>query len=267
MYWLDIFRFIDSNEIEIKYAGRYGARGERRAPRTKITPEQIARQNQKNRVKRMRRIIKANFEAGDHWVTLKYPAGTRKGIEEVRKDLRLFIQRLRRAYKKKDEELKFIYRIEIGAQGGIHIHMVLNRSRGDPASDLMIQKAWKEGRVNFQSLYEDGSFIKLAEYITKEPTEEVNHQMCLFCEEDKAELIKYSTSRNLIRPVPERKIYRRRTVRKILQEGPTPSKGYYIDQSSIVQGVNPFTGCSYLQYTEIKIKDGPPGKKGRKEDV
>ena len=263
MYWIDTYRFDDSNEIEIKYAGRYGARGEKRAPRIKATPEQIAQQNQRNRAKNMRRVIKANFKVNDHWCTLKYPAGTRKPIEEVKHDLRLFLQRLRRAYKKKGEDLKFIYRIEIGALGGIHVHTIINRSRGEPASDILIKNAWKVGAVNFQNLYEDGGWEKLADYITKPPNEEQSEQLSLFTEEEQEELVKYSSSRNLIRPQPERKYYRRRTVKKILEEGPRPSEGYVIDKESIRQGVNPYTGRSYLQYTELKIKD-PPDRGGKR---
>ena len=269
MYWKDTFSFDDSNEIEIKFAGRYGAKGEKRAPKIKASPEQIAAQNQRNRAKNMRRVIKANFKVNDHWCTLKYPAGTRKSIEDVKKDLRLFLQRLRRAYAKKGEEVKFIYRIEIGARGGIHIHIIINRSRGEPASDIIIKNAWKVGAVNFENLYAEGGWEKLADYITKPPNEEQSEQLSLFPVEEQEDLVKYSSSRNLIRPKPERKYYTRRTVKKLLEEGPQPSKGYIIDKESIRQGVNPYTGRSYLYYTEIKIKSEPPdrGEKRRKNYV
>ena len=256
MYRLDIYRFSKSNEYEYKYAGKYGAKGEGRRPRRKPTPEQIRRQNQLNREKNMRRLIKANFRPYDLWSTLKYPRGTRKSVKEVKKDLKNFLDTMRRGYRKQGEELKFIYRMEIGERGGIHIHILVNRIRGQTGTDLLLTNAWKPGRVHFESIRSTGDYRQLANYIVKQPNEEEQGQMRMFEEKEKAGLIRYSSSRNLIRPRPERKIYSRRTVRKLIEEGPTPISGYYIDRDSIRQGVNPYTGMSYYQYTECRLDTG-----------
>ncbi|MBP3617908.1 MAG: hypothetical protein J6J38_07715 [Lachnospiraceae bacterium] len=253
-FWKDVFRLPGSNEYEIKFAGNYGAKGEKRALRVKPTPEQIRKQNQRNREKKMRRLIKANFSEGDIWATLKYPAGTRKETDEVKKDIRKFLEKVRKLYKDSGTELKFILRMEIGARGGIHIHILMNRMKD---VDLKIQKAWKQGRVNFSNVYSAGGYQALAEYIVKEPDTQSIRQMALFVpEEEQKEYCKYSTSRNLIRPVPERTVYAHRTVRKLVEEGPTPTPGYYIDRDSIVYGVNRFTGMSYLYYTEYELDGG-----------
>lgn len=250
MYWRDTYRLRNTIEYEYKWAGNYGAGGETRAKKRKATPEQVKKQNQLNKEKKMRRLIMANFEEGDYWCTLKYTKGTRKETEEVKKDLKKFIETLRRNYRKYDTTFKFIYRIEIGKQGGIHIHMVLPRIRGQD-TDKLIQKAWKNGRVNFATL-DSGPYDALAEYITKPPDSESMKQMSFIPQEDRSNYIKYSTSRNLVRPVPERKVYSRRTVRRLLRDGPKPTPGYYIDKNSIVQGINQFTGMSYLHYREIR---------------
>ena len=241
--------FDNSIETDIVYAGRYGAKGEKRAPRRKATPEQVKRQNQRNKEIRMRRLIKANFREGDLWVTLKYQAGTRKEVKEVQADLSRFLRKLRTEYKKLHVTLKFIYRIELGRQGGIHTHLLVNRVLD---ADRIIQRLWTRGRVNWTSTYECGGFKSLAEYIVKEP-EEIEGQMSLFDEPDRGKLIKYSSSRNLVRPEPVKKEYSRRTVRKILRDGPKPHEGFYIDKDSVVIGVNPYTGYSYIHYTEIRI--------------
>ena len=60
-YWHDIYSFSRSIEHEFKFAGRYGAKGEKRAKKEKATPEQIAKQNLRNKETRMRRLMKANF--------------------------------------------------------------------------------------------------------------------------------------------------------------------------------------------------------------
>lgn len=258
-YCKDVWRFRNSIEYEYKYAGRYGAKGEKRAKRVKATPEQIKKQNQCNREKRMRRLIKKNFRKNDLWNTLKYPKGTRKPLAEVMKDLSKFNAVMRRIYKKMGEPYKFVYRIEIGEQGGIHIHILINRSRKRPDTDVLIQENWKHGRVYFSNIYEAGGYKDLAEYITKLPDEEVKEQMNLFNEEEQKILVKYSTSRNLIRPEPERKEYENWTVRKLIEEGPKPTQGYYIDKESIHSGVNRFTGMSYLYYTEVLISPDQEG--------
>ncbi|SFA87954.1 hypothetical protein SAMN05216249_10474 [Acetitomaculum ruminis DSM 5522] len=256
MYWKDTWTFKESVEYEFKWAGQYGAKGEKRQKKLKATPDQIKKQNQYQKEKKIRRLIKANFKEHDFWCCLKYPKGTRKPLDEVKKDLAKFLRRLRRDYKKKDNDLKFIYRVEIGSRGGIHIHFLCNRTKGDPATDIIIQSAWEYGRVNFQTLYDSGGYDNLAKYIVKKPNDEQDEQMSMFPEEEKKELVKYSSSRNLIRPEPERKIYKRWTLKKVINEGIKPREGYYIDKDSIVQGVNPYTGFSYLQYTEVKIKSG-----------
>lgn len=254
-YWKDIWVFPNSIEYEYKFAGNYGAKGEKRAERKKATPEQIKKQNQTNKEKRMRRVIKANFLSEDYWMTLKYPEGTRKKIEEVKKEFKKFLDDMRKAYKKRSELFKFIYRMEIGKHGGIHIHILLNRIDGKPHTDLLAKKLWPHGSINYETLYEFGGYKKLANYIVKPPDEEECEQLSLFDEEDQKQFIRYSCSRNLVRPEPDRKVYRRWTVKRLIEEGPKPTPGYYIDKDSIVTGVNKYTGMSYLQYTECLIDE------------
>lgn len=238
------WEFLNSIEFEFSYKGKYGAKGEKRCKRTKKTPEQVKKQNALNRKNYVRRLIKKNFYPGDYWITLKYPQGTRKPLEDVKKDMSNFLDCMRRAYRRQEDELKYIYRIEVGKRGGIHIHIILNRVRGKPGTDILVERYWKSGRPNFQLLYEDGGFDQLASYLTKEPEQS----------EDAIKTRAYVPSRNLEKPVPEKKTYLRRTVEKLIEEGPEPTPGFYIDKSSIVSGVNVYTGMSYLHYTEIRVK-------------
>lgn len=252
-YQENMWEFEDSIEHEIHFMGRYGAKGEKRAARIHATPEQIRKQNQVQREKRLRRTIKANFQKNDLWLTLKYPAGTKKTIDEVKHDLRNFLSRLKRRYKKHDEELKFIYRIEIGSRGGVHCHMIVNRIR-DTQTDVLIQDAWTEGRVNYESLYDQGGFDDLAKYLVKEPKPGAAEETEKLSPEDRKKIFAYSSSRNLIRPIPKKKYFKRRTLRKMIEAGITPRAGFYIVKDTVRGGINPFTGTSWLSYTEEKIK-------------
>lgn len=255
MFWRDQWTFANSIEYEYKFAGKYGAKGEKRAKKKKATPEQVRKQNQRNKEKKMRRLIKANFCTADYWVTLKYPKGTRKPMEEVKKDLREFLGKMRGRYKRRNQMFKFIYRIEIGERGGIHIHIIINRIDGTPETDLLIRECWCSHIVNYTTLYETGGYEELAGYIVKEPEEPQQEQLSLFDEEERKHLVKYSSSRNLVRPEPERKVYFRRTMEKIIKEGPEPTPGFWIDRDSVYTGINPYTGMSYLHYTEYRIHE------------
>ena len=235
MYWKDMWHFKNSIEYEFKYKGKYGAKGEKRAKRKRATPEQIKIQNQRNREKNVRRLIKANFGENDYWITLKYPKGTRLKIEDVKKHMKKFLDKTRKDYRKRNESFRFMYRMEIGKRGGIHIHILLNRITD---ADLIIKKNWEQGMTDFTLAYEAGGFRRLAEYLVKPPIDGTDPE---------GKAARYHPSRNLVRPQRERKEYTHWTVRRLIHEGPTPTPGFYIVPDSIVTGVNPYTGMSYGQ--------------------
>ena len=259
MYEMKCFRFRNSNEYEFKLAGRYGAKGEKRAKRRKATPEQVNRQNQWNRETKVRRLIKANFCEGDLWMTLKYPKGIRKPFDEVKEDMRRFREELRKEYKKRGQDFKWINRIEIGARGGIHAHMIANRIREGPGTDVVAQQIWERiagGRINYTNLYAAGGYKDLAKYLAKQPDEEQEKQLSFYEPQERRQMVRYSSSRNLVRPQPEVKTYRRRTVRRMVEDGIKPTPGYYIDPESVRYGINPFNGTTYLKYIECRLEAG-----------
>lgn len=276
--------FRNSNEYEFHWKGNYGAKGETRAPKKKKTKEQIAKCNQINKEIRMRRLLKFNFYKNDYWCCFKYPAGTRLAIADIEKDREYFLRILRREYKKAGSELKMISRMEVGEHGGLHFHMALNRI-WNAQTDKIINDCWSrtikhsferrkakvpraDGLCDFKTMYEIGEFEALAKYICKQPEadSEEYKQLTLFDLSDQKKLLKVSSSRNLVRPEPEKKEYKHWTMRGTIEKGIEPTKGYYIDQDSIISGINPFTGLSYLKYTEIRLdpieEDIPPERRG-----
>ena len=263
------------------FAGKQGARGEKRAEKKKATPDQIKRQNHRNKVNYIRRTIQLNFKQGDLWLTLKYPKDTRKPIDDVKADFKRFIRRMKERYKKTGALCKYIYSIEIGKLGGIHVHLVMNRLN-DPKADLMISDAWTrargmtpledmledglcpaDGLAHLDHVREVGDGQRLAEYIAKAQPMELEDGT-LLTEEELKKIRMFGSSRNLIRPNPEKRTYAHWTMRAILKlqaEGMNTqanryrTKGYLVDKGSWQQGVNEFTGYSYLRYTEY-----PPGR-------
>lgn len=254
----DVYKYGRFIEHEFKFVGKFGAKGEQRAEKKKATPEQVEKQNQYNREKKVLRKMRYNFEPGDLWITLKLPKGERLPADEILKIRDKFFRNLRNVYKKRERVLKYMYRIEIGERGGIHIHVLVNRLNGTPGAAEVISQIWNRltgGHVNYTPVYEEGHFKDLASYLVKEPTEEITGQLTLFgTEEEKKIFLKYGCSRNLEMPEKKTHKYKRRTVRKLIENGPKPQPGYYIDRDSIRHGVNKYTGMSYYYYTEIRLE-------------
>lgn len=269
-YTHDIWYFKNSTEHEFKFKGKCGARGEKRAEKRKPTKEQIKRQNQINKQNQVRRIIKANFEPKDLWCCCKYPSGIRPALDVVKEDKDRFMRYLRTLYRKRGSPMKWVSRLEVGKNGGVHMHILLNRIQGEQ-TDILIDEAWgkalkkskagkmirSDGLVDFRTTYDAGGYKQLAEYICKEPKEgtEEYEQLSMFPKEEQKALISVSTSRNLIRPEPEHHEYRNRTMRKLIEEGPKPYPGYYIDMDTLYIGVNQYNGYSYCKYTEVKLPE------------
>ncbi|MDD3369227.1 MAG: hypothetical protein PHP50_10135 [Lachnospiraceae bacterium] len=260
MYWKDVWRFKTSIEYEFKYAGRYGAKGEKRQKKKKPTPEEMELQNRTNKSNRTRRLIKANFSPGDYWITLTYRSGTRKDITEVKADMRLFVKQMRKEYQKQDVPLKFIYMIEIGTLGGLHAHILLNRI---PDTDKLVTAYWPHGHPHFVPVYEEGEYKALGDYFAKVPQESEDKPKKEQLKPIDKDHYAYSSSRNLIRPEPERKKYYRRNMRKLLADGPKPTPGYYIVPESIWIGTNRFTGYSSMRYIENLIGGGNSETSGK----
>ena len=230
MYIRDRWFFKDSIEVEEKHTGRYGAPGEKRSPRRKATPEQIQKQNQWRKERDLRRLIKANFGKDDYWITLTYRPAERPGsMEEAKRKFRSYIGKTRRKWKSMGHKLKYIVVTEIGSQGAVHHHLIVNRI---PDGDKLLSETWIHGRVNLQLMYERGDFKDLAEYIAKP-------------QEGKKKEKRISRSRNLVVPQPERRPMKRKTWKR----EPQAPKGYYLDKESLVEGINPVTGHRYRYYT------------------
>lgn len=243
-------------EYEFLYTGEYGSKGEKKK-KEKPTELKIKQYNQWQQEKRVRRLLQLNFFEDDYWVCLQYRQHTKKDIEEVKKDVRRFIRRLKTLYRRQGKELKFIYRIEIGKQGGVHVHFISNRVSD---TDLLLKDAWKRasnetGVIDLRMAYEEGGFEKLAAYITKDATEEIQGQLKFnIADEQAKKVFTVSTSRNLIRPEPEKRKYKHWTMRKLLTDGPKPSEGFHIETDSIEIRVNPYTGYTHYCYRESRIK-------------
>lgn len=236
-YVKKVFKLKNVIEVEEYHTGRYGAPGQIRKEKKKLTPEQVARINQANKEKNCRRKLRQHFNIGDYFVDLTYAKDARPAdMDAAKKHFREFMRIVRREYKKRGKVLKWIRNIEVGQRNAWHVHLVVNRIDD---TDLIIRKAWKQGKVIIQNLTPEGEFKRLAEYITKSP---VNSSLV---ESD------YSTSRNLPIPDPEVRTYKRW---KTWNQEPRIPEGYYLDAESMYEGENPVTGYPYRTYSLFRIE-------------
>jgi len=161
---------------------------------------------------------------------------------------------LRRDLRKEDIELKYIAVTEY-ENHRIHHHLVINTVNVKAANDL-----WSKGWIKMSALDKTGNYCRLASYLIKETQK-------TFRTEESAHKRRYSTSRNLVKPIVKREFVSGAE----LFDDPKPMPGYYIDQDSVRRYEHPFTKVEHLEYVEIaldtprKYKVWPRGKKVKAE--
>lgn len=287
MFIQDIYVGIDIIEHDYFYKGEHGEKSGKR--KRDITPEEVARWNYNKKVAYYRHVIQCNFASGtDYWVTLKYPKGERPDAATVRADYEKFRKLMGYRYKKAGKASKYVYRMEMGKRGGIHLHAVMNSLTGNMSKDVYeMSLCWQkargksdiedmmaegtreiprlvviDGRVDAELLRTEGGYQLLAEYLCKPLPGDIEKDLT---KEEIKKLKMVGSSRNLIRPVPVRKTYTHWTMRKLIEAGPgkintdpnlrrrylTP--GCIIDKDSWKVSVNPITGMSCLHFFEIRV--------------
>lgn len=234
MYTAMKMKFLNAIEVYEYYKAEYGAPGRKREKRKKPTKEQVDKINQANRERLCRWRLRQYFQTNDYFIRLSYKVELRpEDMAKAKKDFSEFARKLRKEYKKRGYELRFIRNIEVGSRGAWHTHIVINRI---PDGDVLVRKCWPHGSIWFQLLYEKGNFKDLAAYLTKTPKTD-----------KRLKEASYSTSRNMPLPEPERKDYERW---KPWAKVKIP-KGWSLEEEP-VEGQNPITGHTYRRYTLIR---------------
>lgn len=218
--------------------------GNHRKPRSQkknITKEAVQKNNDRMTVKKLTRILNANFDKKCWHDTLTYAC--EPTAEEAARKLRNFIARVRRACKKMGIEFKWVCATEY-LNARIHHHFITN------APLDLIKKCWNEGHVLPRPLDDGPNYSKLAEYLIKETSKSFRMDDCPFGS-------RYSHSRNLYIPVPQVE----EVSEKQLFDDPVARKGYYIDRDSVRRFEHPITGLDHLEYTMISLEEEPRIKK------
>ena len=245
-YVRERYDLFNSIEIREHMDCRHNEGGER-CEKRKRTPEEMARANQRRKEEKARRLVWANFEDGDFVRTLTFKSEKRPAdMKEAQAIKAKFIRQLAREYGKRYYKLMWIANIEVTPRGGWHIHMIINRIEG---GSEIIKDLWRQyGGVYDQELA-DKQGEDIGAYITKSPdsTEGTGHKVVES---------KYSHSRNLKTPEPERT----EISGWKLSDKPRVPKGFYLDKSTLVEGVN----ASGYRYRNYILRRLVPKKRDRK---
>ncbi len=141
----------------------------KRASKYKASSETQQRLNNKNAVRKLARLINCNFGKKDILVTVEYQDWNRPDtLEQVQKDIRDYIRRLRYYYRKNSKVLKYIIVFEAGElRGNYHVHIFLS---GGVDRDK-IESLWGRGCANCKRLQPDyyQGLDRVAGYVSKSP--------------------------------------------------------------------------------------------------
>lgn len=145
------------------------AKAGKRSKSCKPSSEIQKKLNQKYREDKLTYLMNENFKPGDLEIGLGYSDEfLPESYEEVQKDIRNFVRRLKR-YREKNglDDLKYLYVIERGARSGRwHAHFATN---GDMDRDA-VEKLWGKGYAHsFRMEFDDEGVKGLSKYKLKEP--------------------------------------------------------------------------------------------------
>lgn len=157
--------------LDVEIFPRYGRENKQRLreARKNLTPDKV-RQNNMERAKRLvGGIIDANFTAEDVIAHLTYEAKEWPTYERVQKDVRNYIDKIKRRRKKAGlPELKYLFVVEgfePGKEKRPHVHMIMNA--GIDREEL--ESIWGKGKARTRHLEpNDEGMIAVARYMMKE---------------------------------------------------------------------------------------------------
>lgn len=208
----------------IKYhTYKYNRKGENHSEKKNKTTLCQIKVNMRAALKKLRRLMNANFQDGDYLTTLDFkPEYAPAGSVEMQEYMSEFLKKLRKEYKKAGLILKYIYVKEVGKRGGRHIHMIHTKCEIE-----ILRKCWIWGGIHVDPLWTDGQYEDIAKYFLKYADKTI--------ETEGAQLgKKYYPSKNLEKPKVDKEVIEKHdTFNTHIMD----KAGYYLDKSSVTEGV------------------------------
>lgn len=207
---------ISGNVIEVEIFPVWDTKNISRGGKSGPTTQEQRSVNTRNAIKKIVRLVNANFTHEDMWITVGYKGGTEpQSYERCKKDIKNYIERLRTVCKKNNwEDLKYIYTIEGHKSGKYHAHIIMNFPDRDIA-----EKKWGHGRYpQARRLQPDDFGLEgMAKYVAKNINKKLESKDS---DEDGIKRNSYGLSLNLKKPIIHESYtaIRKRKVEKIAKD-------------------------------------------------
>lgn len=232
---------IEVEQVHASMFGNHNSRSGRGSP----TLEEVKKVNLRMAAKKLRRLIDANFEPGDIYLTLTYRDEYKRTLEEAKKDLEKFMNKLKYRYRKHGQVFKWIKTTGIRKRGAAHHHIIFNNIEGFNYM-VLLAKLWSFGTVTIKPLYEEGRYMALAEYFVKHKQE--NEELT---KETQSNARAYSPSRNLKHPRVKRIVIKEETIVR----APKVPTGYRLEMDPDKDaGISKQSGYLYRYFRLIRVK-------------
>lgn len=242
-------------EVREYYTARYNQKGGSRASHREETADAQKIVNHRNAERRLRGLMRENFNTDDWFLTMRFIVGYRISHEECHEAAKVFIKLMRKEYKRHGLELRYIYVIEHKART-CHLHMILPSAKEIAPS--LVRALWerataKAKSVDFRYLWQGDFATKLASYLLKEYEPSGEHAPRECDPHPPKGACKFYCSRNLKKPEVIKEVMKRTKIPK----EPFVKKGYILMPDTIYSGICAFTGLEYRSYAMIR-GDAPP---------
>lgn len=232
-------------------AKRVRVKGEKRMPKMSITAEKVWEYNLRLAIFDLTLLLNANFRPGDWSIKLTFEKDLT--IEEVKAARDKCMRKLRDLCKKENITLKWILVPHIAGKR-YHFHLICNQE----VPYALIKKAWTSGHaIEKARLWDNPNYYQLAFYLMHEARalRDLKAQ-----EEEEIPFTKrYSSSRNLIKPQPDKE----ELMRCDIEADPKLRKGYIID-GEVQRYENLINGLPCREYIQVSVEEVPRYKKSSK---
>jgi len=223
-------------EVEKYFSSRYGKKNVPRGENINNSPEAVKKVNDRQAGAKLRGLINANFGYKDIHLVLTYRKELRPSPEQAKTHLDKFMRDLRKLYKKKGSELKYISVTEFQNKA-IHHHLIINKLVD--LSELM--DLWPHGQPRPTFLYSTGEYAQLASYLIKETSKTFNSNEKIYGK-------RWNSSRNLAKPKITKKLIHMRGWRK----EPQDTKDWILDKNSVENWFDEFTQSEHQFYSMVR---------------
>lgn len=224
-------------EIYKYFSSRYGRKGIKRGKNENPTPEEMQKINERRAEEKLRHILNENFGMGDIHLVIGYRRGSKPEPEEARKHLDKLMRGLRKYFREKEDELRYVTVTEY-KRARIHHHMVI-----PDVPPAVLYQLWPYGRPHITPLDGSGQYGDLAAYLIKE-TAATYAAGGPYGK-------RWNASKNLRRPQEKVEVVRADSWTR----EPRPIKNYYVEKESVRSGTHKATGYEYQFYRMIRLQE------------